>query len=409
MSRRRDLLLVVAIAAAANFAYLHFSSGDFFYPDSFTYLAPAKSLAHARGFVDATGAAETMRTPLYPLLLVAFGLRVVPVIAFQHLLNIALAAGVWFLVRRRGGGRWTAIGAGVLCALDVPTIHYANKILTEATFAAVLFVIFALTLRATTRRALIIDGLLVGALVLIRPVAIAYVVVIAIFFAMQRVRGIVFFVIASLLLPGAWVIRNWRATGVATVSSIAGTNMLMYRGAGAMAMETDDDFAPALADAQQELLDHADEQLTDGMSHAARSVVYSRIGRAALREHPRGTLLLTLRGLLVNAFDSDWEAVMLVSTLHASIIQLALDAFTAILFAIALFGIASLWRTDRPLALLLALTVAYFLFIAAGGESEARFRVPVAPLLAIAAAHGLARRGYGAIDSISTNVPPSIR
>src|SRR4051812_3352189 len=121
MSRRLELIdvvFVVAIAAAANFAYLHFSSGDFFFPDSYTYLTPAKNLAHARGFIDATGAAETMRTPLYPLLLVAFGLRVVPVIAFQHLLNIALAAGVWLLVRRRGGGRVVAGGAALLCALD---------------------------------------------------------------------------------------------------------------------------------------------------------------------------------------------------------------------------------------------------------------------------------------------------
>jgi CHASE2 domain-containing sensor protein len=82
---------------------------------------------------------------------------------------------------------------------------------------------------------------------------------------------------------------------------------------------------------------------------------------------------------------------MLVSTVPSSIIQLAIDAFTAISFAAALLGIAALWYRDRPLAILIALTVAYFLFIAAGGEAEARFRVPVAPMLAIAAAHGFAK------------------
>jgi hypothetical protein len=318
-------------------------------------------------------------------------LRVGAVVLLQHLLNIALAASVWWVVRRRGGSAWLAFGAALLFALDVPTLHYSNKVLTETLFAALLFVIFLLTLRATSRRALVIDGLLVGALVLVRPVAIAYVVVIAIFFAITRVRGIALFVIAALILPLGWAARNWRETGVFTVSSIAGTNMLMYRAAGAIAMETDYDFAPALADAQQELLEVAEAQLTDGMSHAQRSVVYSSVGRKVLREHPRGTFLLTLRGLLVNAFDSDWDAIMVVSSVPSSIIQLAIDAFTAISFAAALLGIFALWHRDRPLALLIALTVAYFLFIAAGGEAEARFRVPVAPMLAIAAAHGLAK------------------
>ena len=41
------------------------------------------------------------------------------------------------------------------------------------------------------------------------------------------------------------------------------------------------------------------------------------------------------------------------------------------------------------MALLIALTVAYFVVISAGGESEARFRVPVIPHLAIAAAMGV--------------------
>jgi hypothetical protein len=47
------------------------------------------------------------------------------------------------------------------------------------------------------------------------------------------------------------------------------------------------------------------------------------------------------------------------------------------------------------MALLIALTVVYFIGISAGGESDARFRVPVVPQLAIAAAMGVeaVRRG----------------
>lgn len=393
---KRSLLIVAAIAFAANFTYLHFSNGDFFYPDSFTYLTPARSLANSRGFVDARGAAETIRTPVYPLLLIALRFNTLAILVLQHLLNVALACTATWLVRRRGGSSWLATLAGILCALDVPSIHYANKVLTETLFAALLFAIVVLTLRATSRRALLVDGLLVGTLVLIRPVAIAYLVVIAIFLAFQRVplRTIAIFVIAALALPLAWAARNKHHTGVFTVSSIAGSNLMMYRAAGALAVTTDYDFNEALADAQQELLERADQLIGDrDLPHAQRAVIFSTIGRQTLVAHPGGALLVTLRGLLVNAFDSDWEAVMLVSRIHGSIIQLLIDALTAITFAAAVLGIIALWRNDRSLALLLALTIAYFLFIAAGGEAEARFRVPVAPLLAIAAAHGFSERG----------------
>ena len=83
------------IAAATNFLYFAFASNDYFFPDSFTYLEPARSLIRGLGFIDASGLIETLRTPGYPLLLVGFGLRIVPVIVFQHLLNVALAAAIY--------------------------------------------------------------------------------------------------------------------------------------------------------------------------------------------------------------------------------------------------------------------------------------------------------------------------
>src|SRR6266849_8498428 len=49
---RLYLAIVVAIAAIANFGYLVLITGDFYYPDSFTYLAPARGLLQGHGFVD---------------------------------------------------------------------------------------------------------------------------------------------------------------------------------------------------------------------------------------------------------------------------------------------------------------------------------------------------------------------
>src|SRR5213595_2619612 len=109
-----DMALVAAIAAATNFIYFACANNDYFFPDSFTYLTPARNLLHGLGFTNGNDLIETLRTPGYPLLLAGFGLRIVPLIIFQHLLNVALAIAIYLFVTRRLGSRWIAITAAVL-------------------------------------------------------------------------------------------------------------------------------------------------------------------------------------------------------------------------------------------------------------------------------------------------------
>jgi len=408
VQRRFDLALVAGIAAVANILYYLYSGGDFFFPDSFTYLAPAKMLLTGHGFSTATGLPETLRTPGYPLLLAAFGLHVIPVILLQHLLNVVLAVAIYVVCIRRIGSRFVALTAAILFALDVPTIHYANKLLTETTFTILLFGVVLLALRG---RGLIAIGLLCGVLVLIRPVAIVYFVPLALFFALVRrpAKAIVAFVIAALLLPLAWGVRNRIRSGVFTISSVAGANMLMYRAAGTLALLTDNDFDPELVDQQNELRDAADDEIqrtlhvrdAEELPHAVRTAQYGPIARRVILKHPIAFAMLTIRGTLVDLFDSDGDAVMMVSRIEAHTVELAIDAICAIVIALAFAGVVALWHRDRPLALLIALTASYFVLISAGGESEARFRVPVMPEIAIAAACGL--------DAIRRGVDPAPR
>ena len=46
-------------------------------------------------------------------------------------------------------------------------------------------------------------------------------------------------------------------------------------------------------------------------------------------------------------------------------------------------------RSEADAFRFVLLTIGYFVLISAGGEAEARFRVPIVPLLAIAAAAGV--------------------
>src|SRR5947199_696750 len=198
-----ETAVVAVIAAVTNFLYFALASNDYFFPDSFTYLEPARNLLRGLGFTDANGLIETLRTPGYPLLLAGFGLRIVPMIVLQHLLNVALAVAVYLFVMARLGDRFVAIAAAILFAIDTPTLHYANKILTETIFTALLFIVFALVVYA---RKLPLAGVLTGVLVLIRPVATLYFVVIALCLLLRRVplRPIAIYTALAHEVRAAW-------------------------------------------------------------------------------------------------------------------------------------------------------------------------------------------------------------
>ena len=402
---RRDLAIVFGVAVVANFVYLYFSNGDFYYPDSFTYLAPARSLLHGLGFVDASGAIETIRTPGYPLLLALFGARTLPVIIFQHLVNAGLAIGIYLLVLYRADRR-PALIASLLFSLDVPTIHYSNKLLTETIFTALLYVIFVLALQ---RPRLIVIGLLTGVLVMIRPIALFYFVALGFYFLVRRIpkRQLLIFVAVALALPGAWALRNRVRTGVFTISSIGDFNLLTYRAAGALAIEDEGDFRKAVADEEQALTDEVDDAIqaelhipdAGELPDAVRGSYYRKYAWRIIREHPVSFVQLTTRGLLVNLFDSDWDAIWVVSPMSPDVLELALGAIPIVIVVLAIAGTIFLARYDRSMALLIALTVAYFIGISAGGEAESRFRVPVVPQLAIAAAMGVEAIRRGIVGS----------
>jgi hypothetical protein len=402
MRRRLDLVLLVAVALAANATYLVASNGDYFFPDSFTYLGPAHYLLQGYGFVNEPGTVETMRTPVYPLLLAPFLWMTsspLPIVILQHLMNALLAAAIYLLMMRRLGSRFAALAAALLFALDTPSIHMANKVLTETPFTLLLFAVFVLALEL---RRLPLIGLLCGALVLLRPVAIVYFAALGLYFVVRRVpwRQVVVFALIAASLPVAWGLRNKAHTGVFTVASISGTNLLFYRAAGALAIDEEpDDFKATLARVQDELLAESYDVMRKGeeepnprlLEHAVQSKYFTRVALQVIANNKLAFAQLTLRGLLVNLFDSDWESMMMVSPLESTIIRVTIDVVTAAVILLAAAGLWSLRRTDPALALLIALTAAYFLLISAGAESEARFRVPVVPQLAMAAGVGVER------------------
>jgi Dolichyl-phosphate-mannose-protein mannosyltransferase len=411
---RVGLIAVVLLSAATHFTYLACSS-DYYFPDSATYMAPAKMLSEGHGFGEDAETPETMRTPGYPLLLAAFDLVTLnpfPVVLTQHLLACLLAAALYLLALRETGSRRIAIVASIILALDILTIHYANKVLTENLFTVVLFGVVLLALRLALRPStagFVLLGLSSGALVLIRPVAIAYAAVLALFFALaapathvpgrtSRIKAIAAFLAAAILIPVGWGLRNQRETGVFTIASIAGTNMLLHRAAGVLAIADAGDFTNNLQRRQAQLegpvrgaIRKAKGVDPDELPHAVVAQWYSRAASPVILAHPGAYVLLAARGVACNLFETEWDALAVVSHVPPVLIKWAMRALTLTLFPAAIAGLIVLWRHNRNLATLIVLTCAYYLLISAGGESQARFRVPIVPFYALAAAAGFDR------------------
>jgi hypothetical protein len=402
-SKRLDVAIVIAVGLVSNFAYLKFSNGDYYFPDSYTYLTPARAMLRGAGFVDALGRPETLRTPGYPLLLVVFGAHTVPVLIFQHLLNVALAVAIYFFVVSRAASRLAALAGSLYFAVDPPTVHYANKLLTENVFTLLLYVLFVSALQKRSGPLL---GLLTGALILVRPIALFFWIPLAVLLAIWHMkRGqVAGYVALALAIPLGWAARNQIKTGAFTVSPIGTFNLLEHRAAAALAIEdAGDDFSKDLADEQKGLQDDVDATIQDALHvdnperlpPSQRAPFYTKPAVRVLLQHPVAVVELTLRGIFINLFDSDWDAIADVTTISPEVVKWGLNAVPVIVFGLAIIGTIAAWRTDPRLAILLIVTVGYFIVISAGSEAEARFRVPVVPQLAIAAAFGIdaVRRG----------------
>jgi hypothetical protein len=60
---------------------------------------------------------------------------------------------------------------------------------------------------------------------------------------------------------------------------------------------------------------------------------------------------LTVRGLLVNLFDSDWDAIWDVSQISPDVLKLAIGTIPIAISVLAVIGTIFLWRYDRAMAL----------------------------------------------------------
>lgn len=171
---RRELLLV----ASASFILqiiAALDAGLWYMPDSASYLSAAYGTFRHMDFANEYYA---YRTPGYPLLLAGLmalfdGMAPTALLVLQHGLAVAMAVMTLSLGRRLGLSRFAALFSALSVALSWSLACYANVVLTETLFAALVLAWLAAVLRWMEQKRwplLATISVLAGAAAMVRPI-----------------------------------------------------------------------------------------------------------------------------------------------------------------------------------------------------------------------------------------------
>jgi hypothetical protein len=334
---------------------------------------------------------DTLRTPLYPAFIALVG-SIRGVVLLQHLMVMALAFGLY---------RWLAGAAGIaaaaIFALHPFVLEASNVVMTEILAAALVACAAAALCRGGARMS-IVAGLLFGLAALTRPISLYLPFVLVVF--LVRRKAVWAFAIASILLPGAWAWRNYRATGVATVSSIEGENLLSYRALGALvvkdmrptdallALQKNTGFYGPAVRLREPLLRAALHDVPEAKNHAQRARGYARMARRILLQHPLAYAELSVSAAIELMIDNFSSAAagrgMPIVDARIRFIPLSL-----LMLVLAIRGVALMKGDAR---VFVGVILVYFVVLSAGPEVAPRFSVPFMPEYAIAIAVGMTRQ-----------------
>ena len=347
------------------------------------------------------------RPPGYPAFVAAVygttGTSITHVILVQLVLSVVTVA-VAYEIALRLAGPVVAATAGLVLAVDPISVAMSDNLTTETLFALVWATAALVWLRGIESRRLLLlafAGLLVGLSVLVRPIGL-YVPLLLVpltyaFVRAPRVRRALAaaVVLAAFAIPvGLWMARNARVTGVAVVSTIEGHNLLDYRAADAVAIDTG-----------ASRVDVARRLDAEAAAHAPRGANAAEVSRAAtslalrtLLHHPKGAAVSTAEGLgrvLLGPGRAELLRLVRGSTTPAGIgdrVLLVVEGslLAAVLLAAAV-GVAAAVRARAWLVLWVAATFGlYDVLLSAGAEGNARLRMPAMPFAALLAGVGAA-------------------
>ncbi|MFN8411076.1 MAG: glycosyltransferase family 39 protein [Anaerolineales bacterium] len=422
--------------------FLHLSAQPIrFYwnSDSYNYELIARNLIQYQTFsgeLQPHLTPNVYRTPIYPLFIaVLFYLSnysVVVTVFIQVLLSCLMPPLMMVLVSTLKLPSYVGwISAGVL-ALN-PLVGLISFQLTTETVFVTLLVLAMLMLSIYLKNRQ--WGWLLGSAVffslasLTRPISqyLPFILIPVFFLAVDKTqwrlmgKGIFLFLIVNILITYSWAYRNYAETGLWTLSAISNQNLLYYRARDVYVEVENVDKAKAVADLRQFIQTEVE---TKHLTTKEELQLMSRKAIDIFKQNPYITIKVHVKGflrvmgnpgisLICATFDEQQVALdtgknilgceanqnsRLSAQIQESLAKMTwferiVLAWEVLLLGFLLlasaFGVFQLLR-DRQWVVLyfLVVPVVYFALLSSGGESNARYRIPLIPFLAVLAGIG---------------------
>lgn len=400
------ILTIIAVLSIVTGLGFFFRFQDFYTQDSYSYIIPAANLLAGHGFTDVGGNPETVRTPGYPVFILAIlwcKLNLKYMIMLQHMFRVLLIVCTSAFAFHVTANRRQTFVTGLFLCFDLPLLEAANSVMAEILFTLILMAaVWLLSMEPERPRPLVASlasGTLAGMAVLIRPVALFFfipaIVYLLIVRRQSRVRATLAFFAAFAVCPLLWATRNYIQTDGFTVSSIGGLNMLLYRAAGAVAIEDTGGFDRNFDIRQHQLEEEACGHLEklygkscSELNDTQKAKYFETFGREVLMRHKAAYLKLALRGTAFMMLGGDATRLASLTTISPSRSRKILLLYSLPAFCLGLLGLLKLWKTNRSFFFLVFLVVSYFVVVSAGAEAYSRLRVPIEPLYSLVVAAG---------------------
>ena len=405
--------------------------------DSFWFIQAAEGMRHGCGFArwinGACAPAEIMRTPGYPLMLALMPDARFTMVVQDLMGGVICIFVAWSMWRCWGIG--AALIAEFLIAFDLPSIVFADHVMSEQLFqfmlvlamAPPLLVVSGVLKDSKAFAATVFSAAMAGGAILVRPIGIpiALLMPIPVLFAAvpRRTRmamALTAFAIPMLTVVG-WSARNYAVSGYFGISTGGPISLYFFRAAQVVARENGDGLLETQGAMGRRLGVGMDRIYDADVQSAALARRMNRLAEEVLLAHPMEALAMTLENTVyialfpmrtqvaylvgtsggsagwglsagapsVTRFRAELGKMLRSPTLSALIafqVLMELAMWAGVIWA--LFQCLRAPADYRVWTLYLTLVAMVLLVIGAGGEADVRFREPVVPLLAVVAALG---------------------
>jgi len=410
------LVILALLVRVVWFFYISgISQNNFFYVDSLGYQQLAENILNGNPYSlsgEPPFYPDVFRTPVLPLILVLCNANIEAFILLQIFLSVLTVIITHRLALRISGHKKIAFMAGLLVAIDVPSVVFANMIMTETLYTLFLLAaVYQLFIwkETSNRKHLLFSSVFFGLTALTRPIGIFFpLFVLPLLWLINRkknvpvIKGNIQFLLPFGILSGSWIVRNYLVFGSFFFSHI-GTLNLAFFSAGTIRSETQQLHINV---ARTQLYEEAAENMST-TPYDDPAAFYVNLRNVCIKEmmsHPRLFLANAAKANFrlffypmsgfVNQVQTGmnphlaWDVKELYPVTKTLVVfQLIFIIFysTGILLCFILF-----FRKEFNGFLLFILTwiLLYFSLTGFGPEMEARFRIPAMPYIAILAACG---------------------